>query len=209
MADRLTTVLKLVCCGLAAHAAWYLVIGIDKPLGDLFAFRQTQTALTAWWLWQGGPWLAYETPVLGAPWSVPFELPVVQAITAILRGLAVPIDAGGRLVSFAFFLGSLFPLRLLLMATGHSRLTFWTVSALYLASPIYVYWASTVMIESCALFLGLLWLAMVARFVEHRDPWSLIAGVVAGCLMMTIKASVFPALGLLGGLITLGSAYRA
>jgi hypothetical protein len=37
-----------------------------------FAFRQTQTALAAWWLIKEPHTFAYIMPVLGAPWSVPF-----------------------------------------------------------------------------------------------------------------------------------------
>jgi hypothetical protein len=44
----------------------------QAPL-DWYAFRQTQTALTAYWFMQEGFKLAYETPVGGRPWSIPFE----------------------------------------------------------------------------------------------------------------------------------------
>lgn len=50
-----------------AHAAYVLILGLNKPLLDLHSFRQTQTAISVWRIMQGGPWLAYETPVLGAP----------------------------------------------------------------------------------------------------------------------------------------------
>src|SRR5947199_7995289 len=51
----------------ALHSAYWLFAGINQPIADLHQFRQTQTAITAYWLANGGPWLAYETPVLGYP----------------------------------------------------------------------------------------------------------------------------------------------
>jgi len=45
------------------------------PLLGMHSFRQTYTAITAYWLMQGSPWFHYETPVLGAPWSIPYEFP--------------------------------------------------------------------------------------------------------------------------------------
>ena len=40
-------------------------IGWNSTLLDYYGFRQTQTAITVSYLLNGGPWLAYETPVLG------------------------------------------------------------------------------------------------------------------------------------------------
>src|SRR5207247_957809 len=142
----------------------YLLIGLRHTIDDYFGFRQTQTALTAYWLAQGGPWLAYETPVLGYPWTVPLEFPVYQLLTAVLTLVGIPIDVGGRLVSFAFFVGALGPLWLLLRTLDFPRSTRLIVSILFLASPLYIFYARTLMIESTAVFFGLLWLACLAQF---------------------------------------------
>jgi hypothetical protein len=45
---------------------WY------QPLLERNAFRQTQTALTAYWIGAGSDFLNYITPVVGYPWAVPF-----------------------------------------------------------------------------------------------------------------------------------------
>src|SRR5579871_2832020 len=89
----------------AIHAAWWLLAGINQPIADLHQFRQTQTAITAYWIWRGGPLIAYQTPVLGYPWSVPFEFPVYQYLLALMRLAGVSIAVGGRLLSFAFYVG--------------------------------------------------------------------------------------------------------
>ncbi|MEJ2756765.1 MAG: hypothetical protein P8104_13335, partial [Gammaproteobacteria bacterium] len=81
-----------------------LVYAGQAPL-DLHAFRQTQTALTAYWILQEGFKLAYETPTGGAPWSIPFEFPLYQLIVASVSHLfGVSIDWAGRTISYAFLL---------------------------------------------------------------------------------------------------------
>ena len=72
---------------LLLHAAYFLWIGLDHPALDFYAFRQTQTALSAYWLWHDGFRLAYETPVLGAPWAIPYEFPLYQWLVALLPHL--------------------------------------------------------------------------------------------------------------------------
>ncbi len=44
-------------------AAYYSRLG--EPLLGMYEFRETQTALSAYWMSVGGPKLIYETPVLG------------------------------------------------------------------------------------------------------------------------------------------------
>ena len=60
-----------------ALIVWFGSIG--QPLIDRHEFRQTQTALTALFLeFNARSFVNYETPVLGAPWSIPFEFPFFQ-----------------------------------------------------------------------------------------------------------------------------------
>ena len=75
-----------------------LWIGVSQPLLDQYFARQTQTALTSYWLIRGGPIFAYETPVAGFPWSVPLEFPVYQIVVALLSSAGVPLDPAGRIV---------------------------------------------------------------------------------------------------------------
>jgi hypothetical protein len=198
----------LALAALAAHAFYVLALGLDHPALDLHSFRQTQTAISAYWLWQGGPWLDYATPVLGHPWAIPFEFPLYQGAVAALRGAGIPIDVGGRLLSFAFYLATLWPLRVLLRSLGYPRQTFIIIAALYLASPIYLYWSRTVMIESCSLFLCTLWLALLARYLERRSSAALIGAIGAGASALLVKGLTLPAFALLGGAITLAHLWR-
>jgi hypothetical protein len=183
---------------LGMHALCVLLAGLAQPISDIHGFRQSQTAVSAWWLWHGGPWLAYETPVLGAPWSIPLELPIYQGLVALSRAVGVPIVVGGRIVSFLFFTGLLWPLAVLFRSLGVGRTTYLTVSVLLLGAPLYLFWSRTVMIESCALFFSLAWLAALSRLLDRPGLRVLIVTIAAGVLGITAKATTFAPFGLLG-----------
>jgi hypothetical protein len=63
---------------LLLHSAYAMTTGWNHTILDQYGFRQAQTAATLEYLVKGGPWFAYETPVLGPPWSIPFEFPLYQ-----------------------------------------------------------------------------------------------------------------------------------
>ena len=181
------------------HALVVLLAGLNQPLLDMHFFRQSQTALTSYWLNKGGPWLAYETPVVGAPWSIPYEFPLYQLLAAALAAVGVPLNAAGRLVGFSFFLAALWPLRIIFRAL-QLKAAFLPTAILFLSSPIYLYWSRTFMVESAALFFALLWLALLMSAVERMDWWTAAGATVAGCLAAVTKSTTFPAFALLGGI---------
>jgi hypothetical protein len=185
------------------HAIVILFLGIDKPLLDLHSFRQTQTALSAYWILKGGPWLAYETPVVGYPWAIPFEFPLYQLLVAGVAWVGIPLDIAGRLVGFGFFLAMLWPLRMLYAAIGLGRATYLTTAILYLTSPLYLYWSRTFLMESCALFFSLAWLALTARYFEKPRRYTALAALACGCLAVLAKSTTFPAFATVGGLLIL------
>ena len=82
---------------------------LDQPLIDRHEFRQTQTALSALFMQPGFEGLLnYQTPVVGAPWSIPFEFPLFQWITHQLAHLSgLNLSSSGRLISVLFGLGCL------------------------------------------------------------------------------------------------------
>lgn len=79
-----------------------LVWGIDNSVVDAWEFRQAQTGLSAYWMTQGGDWIAYETPVAGYPWTIPFEFPTYQWFVALAQQAGIPMNPSGRLVRSAF-----------------------------------------------------------------------------------------------------------
>lgn len=181
-------------------ALFVLISGLSSPILDLFNFRQTQTALTTYWLVRGGAWLAYETPVLGAPWAIPFEFPVYQLVVAGLASIGVPLDAAGRIINFAFFLATLWPLWLLFRALKLSRASYLATAIIFVCSPLYLYWSRTFLIESCALFFAVLWLSMLARYLSSGGWLSIVVATASGCLAVLAKSTTFPAFVLVGGL---------
>jgi hypothetical protein len=108
--DYATVALLILIAGLFCFDVFILIYGINNGIND---FRQSQTALTAYWLDREPHGLAYITPVLGYPWSVPFEYPVYQWIVVLLMKVGVPLVVGGRIVSFAAFVGCLVPLKVM------------------------------------------------------------------------------------------------
>ena len=104
---------------------------------------------------RGGPWLIYETPVLGPPWTIPFEFPLYQWTVAVLvwsTGMA--LDPAGRSVSIAFFLLTLWPTERILAALRVTLPCRLVILSLLVASPFYIFWSGTFLIESTALFLA-------------------------------------------------------
>ena len=202
------TVLTTLFAAVTVHAFFWLFVGFTQPIADLHQFRQTQTAVSAYWIWRGGPLLAYETPVLGYPWSVPFEFPLYQYLVAGLRMIGVPIAEGGRLVMFAFYLGLLWPLKVLFRNLSLGRTDYLILSILLIASPLYIYWSRTVMIESCALFLGLAWLAFLVQYMRTQVLRDAAIAIGFGILAINTKLTTFPGFGIIGAIAFLAIAYR-
>ncbi len=177
----------------AAVAIWSMTREIEKPMLGPHSFRQTQTAISAYYMAQDpSMFFDYITPVLGPPWRIPMELPVYQWIVARWHNLtAMPLDPSGKLISiFAWFFCFL-PLwsigRSLRLPPEVLALT----AAISLASPLYLFWGAAFLIETTGLFFAL---CMVAAALKTRDSGSwkwLLLAVIAGSLAATIKATTW------------------
>src|ERR1700712_2545485 len=78
---------------------WSLTNHWNQSLRDGHEGRQEHTALTAFYFKKDGLRLAYETPLLGPPWSIPMEFPLYQGITATVSNFTGwPLEQTGRLV---------------------------------------------------------------------------------------------------------------
>ena len=151
--------LSLVCL---AFSVWAVSVGWNNSIFDNHGFRQSQTAISTYYF-SYNKFFNYETPVLGPPWSIPFELPVYQAIVfAASKLLHLPLDQAGRLISVIFFYASFVPLFVILRRLGISSLATAPSLAIFAISPQYVFWSRTFMIESTALFFAATYLAFVA-----------------------------------------------
>jgi hypothetical protein len=139
-----------------AATVFFAVRYAAQPPLDMYSFRQAQTAISAYWFLKDGFQLGYQTPVLGAPWSIPFEFPIYQIlVTLVTKYLAVPLDVSGRIVSYLFLVACVIPAKYIIDALKLNRTTFFIFSSLFLSSPIYLYWGRSFMIETAAVFFTL------------------------------------------------------
>lgn len=143
--------------GLSIIAVIFWLTTSSQPLIDQHEFRQTQTALTALYLDPSLKGLLnYETPVLGSPWSIPFEFPLYQLLAYTLSNiLPLSLDSSGRLISSLFGLLCIVPAYGLMRLFKIKKVGRYWFFILYFSSPIYLYWNRTFMIESTALFFSL------------------------------------------------------
>ena len=129
---------------------------ISDPFLDFHSFRQTQTAITAYYLAQNdlslSSLLFYETPVLGYPWQIPMEFPLYQYIGALIFKVLnifadTKLDLVLRLESILLFFGTSFFLFKLTRITTSREVAIWTL-ILYLISPFSIEWSRDAMISN-------------------------------------------------------------
>jgi hypothetical protein len=168
---------------------------------SLHGFRQTQTAITSYYMARGGPFFAYETPVFGYPWSIPFEFPLYQWLAAVAsKTLHMQLEPAGRLMSEVFFWLSLSIIWGILSELRVKRAYRLVFISLILVSPQYIYWSRTFMMESTALFFSIAHLYFVMRYVRTRKIQDGVYGGVLGTIGALVKVTTFPAFALVGGL---------
>lgn len=200
MSEQRPAIKWLLIAVFAASLVWALStarIGWNHTLSDLYGFRQTQTAITSYYMMRGGPFFRYETPVLGYPWSIPLEFPLYQWIVAFVAGhLGTPLDQTGRFVSELFFYLSLVVAWGILSELGVKRLHRLVFLTLMLLSPEYVFYSRTFMIESTALCFCLAYLYFFLRYRRTRRAPDIVLGSLCGVLGALVKITTFPSFAL-------------
>jgi hypothetical protein len=186
----LPAILFFLCC--LAYSLWAVSLAWDNALLDDHPFRQTQTAITTYYMIGRPPTLAYETPVLGPPWALPFEFPVYQWLVAgAVTVLETPLDQTGRFISLVFFYLCLLPAARLLAHFRFSSESTWIILGLLLLSPLYLFWSRAFLMESTALFFSLSYLALTVAVVEKPGPWAAGGALVCGALAALVKITTF------------------
>ena len=171
--------------------------------GDSAAsFRTAQTALNCYWMLGHQYRVAYETPVFGPPWSMPYEFPLYEwIVAAVVTMSGWPLDQTGRAVVQGFFLLCLWPCWSLLGRLGVAPRLRVCPLVLLLLSPFYVYWSRAFLIESTALFLALAYLALAWLYLDRPRAstllLALLLGVLAALVKITTCAGAWLVLGLL------------
>jgi len=190
--DRLGTAIAWTFGSLLVFSLWAVSCGWTHNLLDAHGFRQTQTAISTYYLLKGSSVLAYETPVLGPPWSIPFEFPLYQWLVALaVAVLDLNIESAGRLVSVSFFYLSFISIFSVLGVLHIGRNQRLIVLSFILSSPLYLFWSRTFMIESAALFLSVTFLALFMRVFERWSPLAGFSALLIGCLGGMVKITTF------------------
>ncbi len=176
---------------LSLHLSFALE-GWDHTIGGPQDFRQSQTAITAYYIDKEGPALATIDPVLGPDWRIPFEFPTYQTLVAGLhRVTGIPLDQSGRLVSLLSFYLCLIPLALLLRELGFDGPFTLLTLALVTASPTYIFWSRCFLIEGTALFLALSFATACLAWLRRPRWYLLLAALILGPLAAVTKFTTF------------------
>lgn len=174
-----------------------LCYGWSMPPVDASGFRQTQTALSIDWIARGFPVFSYITPVIGAPWSIPFEFPLYQWLAAMLsNATGMGIDNSARLVSALFHVGCVVMVYRVAMAIRPERALALCIAGAFAASPYALFWGRSVMIESTAVFFGLVFVWALARLRAAPLDYPRLIGlglvaVIAAVLSALVKVTTF------------------
>ena len=153
-------------------AIFVTIFFASQPLLEMYGFRQTQTALTSYWMLKDGWSLAYETPVAGYPWAIPMEFPIYQGIVCLIAYIFnLPLAPIGRLLSFCFLIACAWPAIKVTRKLKLKPQVVWVFCALLWSSPIYLFWGRTFMIETAALFFTLSAIPYAIDFFDDAPSW--------------------------------------
>lgn len=190
-----------------ALSVWAMTREWNKPLLDLHSFRQTQTAMSTYYMaGDASMFFDYITPVLGKPWQIPMEVPIYQWIVARWHSMAgMGLDQSGKFVSILFLLACFLPVWRLLGLVDFSRAQRCLAGSLLYSCPLYLYWGRSFMIETTGLFLSLAMVAGIFAGFKKRDWRWLLAGLALGIGAALCKVTTWAIAGGVTGLLILFS----
>lgn len=154
-------------------------------------FRQAQTAISAYFIQKEDDFsLAYPTPVLGKPWSIPMEFPLYQWATVAWSNLTgVPLTQSGRTISLLCFYLSLpaiwIFLRRLGLTTEQSSFALIPV----LLCPIYIFYSRAFLIETMALMFSIWFAVTYVETVKRRSWFGFVLVAISGAAAGAIKVT--------------------
>jgi hypothetical protein len=188
-----------LCLFAAIFSICAMFIGFHS---GIFDFRESQTALDIESIARGDGFLNYQTPVLGPPWTIPFEFPLYQGLVAgSMHLFGTRLEETGRAVSIFFFYLCFFPLSSILRLLRFKAIQIIPTLAILSVSPLYILYSRGVWIESTVLFLSLMYVEQMLRLTNGELPWQYrhIAGAtVFGVLAGLVKVTTYAPYWLLG-----------
>ncbi len=203
MESRLALAVFVVCLG---FHFWGMTVGWTSrnlPGGE---FRQAQTALSTHWIKAEQNFaLAYPTPVLGKPWSLPMEFPLYQwTVVTVSKVTNWSLTKAGRAVSIGCFYLTLPAVFLLLRRWRVAPTHRWLVLAVVVTCPLYIYYTRAFLIETMALMFSVWFWVSFERAVAERSRMWLVVAVVAGMGAGLVKVTTFMLYLLPAGIWALG-----
>jgi len=154
--------------------------GVGWKNGNLrgVEFRQAQTALSTYFIQLENNFdLAYPTPVLGKPWSVPMEFPLYEWTVAGLSNVSgLSLVSTARLVSLVCFYLTLPAIFLLLGQWQVPRSHRWLILGLIVSSPLYIFYSRAFLIETMALMMSV-WFLLAYWKTITTGKWSWLLSV--------------------------------
>jgi len=169
---------------------------LTQPLLERHGFRQTWTAWTAQLFHERGVDLLHPImPIFGPPFVLPSELPLFQALGALVMTLGVPTDPAMRVAGLLTFVACAVALWLLARDIA-DRTTAYVAVALFVATPLALIWSRTSMIEYLALAaaLGYCWAGL--RWRDGRGVRWWVVALVLGLIAALVKPPTFVGLAI-------------
>lgn len=176
---------------IAGHV-WWATRGWEIPGMSGHEFRQAQTAITVQAMQQDGFRLDYSTPIFGQPWSVPFEFPLYQYVTAELSRLSgMDIVTAGRCASLIAFYLAIAGVVRLLRRVGFSPVAAVLGALPVLFAPVYLLYSRAVLIESTALAASVWFLYWLVCYRLERRWWQFAAALIFGVGAVVVKSTTW------------------
>jgi hypothetical protein len=174
------------------YSLFFALSTSKQQLLDLHSFRQAQTGLGAYWLGESSSWLKYQVPVLGYPWSIPFEFPTYQILTHYIASFTgISLIQTGRLLSYVFLILIFIPIRMIITDLRLPKISFPITCLFVFTSSDYLYWSRSFMIETTALFLTISAIAFTLRFAIRPRHITFILAVFFAVLSGLTKSTTY------------------
>lgn len=193
MKKRRSTIILLVITALIT-----LILklpNIDIPLLEAHAFRQTQTAITVQtYIFEGLKFFDYQTPVLGSPWTIPFEFPIFQVSAYFIYkflNLVMPmtVDLACRFTNLLYFYLSAVALYKLVNEIFEDINVSRYIILFYLINPFCMFWSRTAMIDYCSVLFTILYAAFFIKWIKSKCCNCFIFTILFGCLAYLSKST--------------------
>ncbi len=162
---------------------------LDQRLLEAHSFRQTQTAIQTLEFHESGiSLLRPMVPVLGSPWTIPFEFPLFQALASVPMSWGIGADAANRLTALGFFIVTAGSLWALIRLIAGRRIAAIAV-VVFTFSPFAMLWSRASLIEYLATAAALGWVISAIRWRQSSNWRWAIAGSLLGAIAATVKVT--------------------